>query len=82
MSNNKPISADVPQESIFGPLLFILSANDLFHFNLLGVKVYVYADDTAIMLSAANNESLQITVNNNFFNKIASDVMILAWWLT
>ena len=66
LSNNKPISAGVPQGSILGPLLFILFVNDLFQFNSPSVEIYFYADDTAIILIAANNELLQITINKFF----------------
>ena len=81
VSNNKPISAGVPQGSILGPLLFILFVNDIFQFNSPGVEIYLYADDTAIILSATNNELLQISIKK-FFNNIASDVMIMTLRLT
>lgn len=66
LSNSKPISAGVPQGSIIGPLLFILFINDLFQFNSLDVEIYLYADDTAVIFHATNDELLQLAINKFF----------------
>jgi retron-type reverse transcriptase len=65
-SDYKEISAGVPQGSILGPLLFILFVNDVFQFNSIHVELYLYADDTAIIFHAENNELLQNIINNFF----------------
>jgi len=62
-SNRKPISAGVPQGSILAPLLFILFINDVFQFNSINIEIFLYADDTAIIMNADNDELLQICID-------------------
>ena len=68
LSNKQPISAEVPQESILGPILFILFFNDVFQFNSANIKLYLYANDAAIIFTADNDTELQ-TIINDFFVK-------------
>ena len=39
----------VPQDSILGPLLFVLFINDLFFYASEGTNISLYADDTKIL---------------------------------
>ena len=63
------------------PFTLNIFVYDLFQLNSPGVEIYLYAEDAAIILSAANNELLQITITN-FLNNIASGVMLMRLRLT
>ncbi len=65
-SNPHFITAGVPQGSIISPLLFNLFINDVFQFNSTNCEIYLYADDTAVILTANSEPELQ-TLANNFF---------------
>jgi hypothetical protein len=56
----------VPQGSILGPVVFNLFIYDVFQLATHNVEIYLYADDTAIILSADTNHDLQILINNFF----------------
>ena len=48
-SSPKAVTIGVPQVSTFGPLLFILYVNDLYHIkHLYNVDLEMYADDTVV----------------------------------
>ena len=55
----------VPQGSILCPILFIMFRNSLCDMNVDG-KIVVYADDTYLLLSGYNWESLRQKTELNF----------------
>ena len=64
VSKPQLISCGVPQGSILGPLLFLISINDL-PGCLLHTKAHMYADDTTIYASSVSTAELYAKVNNN-----------------
>ena len=58
LSDKKTVSYGVPQGSKLGPLMFIIFVNDL-PGNISAGPSYLYADDTAITVTAANQEQLE-----------------------
>ena len=52
------VKSEVPQGSVFGPLLFIIYINDLL-FKLLRSTVQLFADDTCLLLSNICKKTLQ-----------------------
>jgi hypothetical protein len=63
VSNTKEIEHRVPQGSILGPILFSLYINDL-PLNVIGSKRVLFADDTNILVSDENINTLQYKINN------------------
>ena len=63
-SNLKPISAGCPQDSVLSGLLFNLLINDVFQFMSPNIEIYLYADDTAILITADSEDRLQRAINN------------------
>lgn len=61
-SEQRSVTAGVPQGSILGPLLFNLFVNDLPL--CTGAKVVMYADDTTAIISATSIDELMIRANN------------------
>jgi len=55
----------VPQGSILGPILFIMYINSLCDMRVDG-KIVVYADDTCLLLSSSNWETLRQKTELNF----------------
>ena len=49
-SNKLPVQFGVPQDSVLGPLLFIVYINDIYRSTNLG-KFIVFADDTNIFVA-------------------------------
>ena len=52
----------VPQESILGPLLFIILINDV-HSVLDKCKILMYADDTVVFFSERSVEAVEEVLN-------------------
>ena len=53
----------VPQESILGPLLFILYINDMCDVSKL-LHIILFADDPSMFYSASNIDNVTNVVNN------------------
>ena len=64
------VKAGVPQGSVLGPLLFLLSINDITA--NLGNLARLFADDASLSYSEKNFDLMQIEINN--------DLQILDQW--
>jgi len=64
ISSTREVDIGVPQGSILGPLLFSLYINDL-PLNIPYAKTVLYADDTNVMITGSNLNTLQENVNNS-----------------
>jgi len=62
-SNISKTIRGVPQGSILGPTLYSLFCNDLSFFNSHDSKIFLYADDTSIIIDADDYISLQNRCN-------------------
>jgi hypothetical protein len=62
VSTTREIQHGVPQGSILGPMLFALYINDL-PLNIMESKIVLFADDTNILVSDENINSLQYKLN-------------------
>jgi hypothetical protein len=63
VSTTRKIEYGVPHDSIFGPIPFSLYINDL-PLNIMGSKTVLPTDDTNILVSEANMNSLQYKLKN------------------
>ena len=63
-SNLKPISAGYPQGCVLSGLLFNLFINDTFKSISPNIEINLYADDTAFLITADREDSLQKAINN------------------
>ena len=79
----RSIKCEVPQGSILGPLLFILSVNDICNVSPILFKI-LYADDTCVLISGNHLNNLIKMLNielislNNWFkaNKLSLNTKI------
>jgi hypothetical protein len=67
-SNWEQIKHGVPQGSILGPLFFLVYINDLPKITSTDAKIFLYADDTSIIVTKPNLEDFKITVNKLFLD--------------
>jgi hypothetical protein len=65
MSSAETMTCGVPQGSILGPLLFLLSFNDV-HEVLQDCNIMMYADDTVIYVSGKHEEEIRRKLSNDF----------------
>ena len=62
-SDTSFLGCGVPQDSILGPLLFIIFTNNIFNVSELLFTV-LYADDTCVLLGGKDLENLITCLNN------------------
>ena len=72
LSDFKKVNCGVPQDSVLGPILFILYINDLPNISTL-FKPVLYADDTNIICSSDTISDLSDLMN--------SELKKLSYWL-
>ena len=60
LSDASPVTCDVPQGSILGPLLFLCYVNDMGTSIDADCKLILYADDSAILLSHRDPETISM----------------------
>ena len=62
-SSQKPVSADLPQGSVLGPLLFLIFINDISD-DLTGL-VRLFTDDTSLSYSSADKHQIELISNED-----------------
>ena len=71
-SESLTLTCGVPQESVLGPLLFLLHVNDLPNTSSL-LTFHLFADDTNIYYSCNNGDDLE--------SKLHHELKIVAEWM-
>ena len=74
-SNPKLISASCPQGSVLSGLLFNLFINDIFQLISSNIEIYIYANETVLLITADSEDSLQ-NATNNFCDKYSKWYLI------
>ena len=62
-SNPRPVTAGVPQDSVLGPLFFLVYVNDIAD-NLISIS-RLFADDTSIACSVSNINDIEGILNHD-----------------
>ena len=89
LSSRKTLNAEVPQGSVFGPLLFFIYINDIAD-ELTG-KARLYTDDTSLSYSSSDLAEIEIVLNDDLgklkewankwlimFNPLKTEVMLIS----
>lgn len=69
-SNVLELKYGTAQGGVLGPIIFLIFINDLLELQL-NSKIFAYADDTALVCSAYNRDSLKIQIQNDL-NKVSN----------
>ncbi len=67
ISNEQVVPCGVPQGSILGPLVFVIYINDL-PSHLHNARVHLYADNTAITVTADDKADLEYQLNQQLYS--------------
>jgi len=67
ISKQEPVTCGVPQGSILGPLLFLITFNDVSSV-IKYSNIITYADDTAIYVSGKNRDEVQTKLQKDFLS--------------
>jgi hypothetical protein len=60
----------VPQGSILGPLLLVLHINDITKVPINGAKIFLYAEDTSIVVTNSEYDDYKSAMKKIFYEVI------------